>query len=79
LLTRHRNDDVNMTSVWVCSRNDLIANCSVLVAAGLVAVTRSPWPDIIVGLGITALFLKSGVGVLRGARRELSANSVSAG
>jgi Co/Zn/Cd efflux system component len=72
LLTRHRADDINMSSVWVCSRNDLIANTSVLAAAGLVALTRSPWPDIVVGLGITALFFKSGVGVLAGARRELA-------
>lgn len=72
LLTRHRSDDINMSSVWVCSRNDLIANTSVLAAAGLVALTKSHWPDLIVGLGITALFLKSGLGVLAGARRELA-------
>lgn len=72
LLTRHRSDDINMSSVWICSRNDLIANTSVLAAAGLVYVTHSPWPDFIVGLAITALFLKSGIGVLRSARKELA-------
>ena len=71
LLTRHRSDDVNMSSVWICSRNDLIANTSVLAAAGLVFLTNSQWPDFVVGLGITALFLKSGIGVLRKARQEL--------
>lgn len=72
LLTRHRSDDINMSSVWLCSRNDLIANTSVLLAAGLVFLTNSHWPDFVVGLGITFLFLKSGVGVLKSARRELS-------
>ena len=72
LLTRHRYDDVNMSSVWLCSRNDLIANSSVLIAAGVVAITNSPWPDIIVGAAITALFFRSGLGVLRNARKELS-------
>ncbi|NBX18006.1 MAG: cation transporter [Proteobacteria bacterium] len=72
LLTRHRSDDVNMSSVWICSRNDLIANTSVLAAAGLVFLTNSQWPDFVVGLGITALFLKSGIGVLRKARQELA-------
>ncbi len=72
LLTRHRAADINMSSVWVCSRNDLIANTLVLAAAGLVALTKSPWPDIIVGLGITVLFFKSGLSVLSGARRELA-------
>lgn len=72
LLTRFKNTDLNMSSVWLCSRNDLIANTSVLAAAGLVAITKSHWPDLIVGLGITALFLKSGLSVLGGARRELA-------
>lgn len=75
LLTRHKNDDVNMSSVWVCSRNDLIANTSVLAAAGVVVLTQSPWPDIIVGLGISLLFLKSGLGVLKQARQVMSHQS----
>ena len=33
LLSRHRSDDLNMRSTWLCSRNDIIANLSVLVAA----------------------------------------------
>ena len=74
LLTRHRNDDINMSSVWTCSRNDLIANTSMLAATGLVAWTHSPWPDIVVGLAITVLFFKSGMGVLNEARRELKIN-----
>lgn len=71
LLTRHRSDDINMSSVWICSRNDLIANTSMLAAAGMVALTHSHWPDFVVGLGITALFIKSGYGVLKSARQEL--------
>ena len=71
LLTRHRADDINMASAWVCSRNDLVANGGVLLAAGAVAVTASAWPDIVVGLMIAALFGSSAVKVIRGARREL--------
>ncbi|MGH8155764.1 MAG: hypothetical protein ACREP0_11120 [Rhodanobacteraceae bacterium] len=26
LLLRHRGDDLNMRSVWLCSRNDVIGN-----------------------------------------------------
>ena len=26
LLWRHRSDDINMQSVWLCSRNDIVAN-----------------------------------------------------
>jgi Co/Zn/Cd efflux system component len=39
LLTGFRRDDVNMQSVWLCSRNDIIGNAGVLVIAGLIAVT----------------------------------------
>lgn len=59
LLYSHRSDDLNMRSTWLCSRNDLLANGSVILAAGLVAVTDSLWPDVIVGLAIAALFLHS--------------------
>lgn len=64
-LMRHRNDDINMRSVWVCSRNDIIANCSVLLAAFAVAQTASFWPDLIVGLGLAILFAYSALGILR--------------
>lgn len=65
LLYRHRGDDLNMRSTWLCSRNDLFANSSVIIAAGLVALTNSLWPDIIVGLAIAALFLHSAWQVIR--------------
>ncbi len=73
LLWRHRSDDINMRSVWLCSRNDIIANVSVLVAAAGVWQTQSGWPDIVVGLALAALFLRSALSVLREARAELRA------
>lgn len=67
LLWRYRSQDLNMSSTFECSRNDVIANLSVLAAAGGVALLSSPWPDILVGSGIALLFLWSAVRVLRGA------------
>lgn len=75
LLWRHRADDINMHSVWLCSRNDIVANLSVLVAAVGVWLTGSGWPDILVGLAIAALFLRSALYVLSGAFTELRARS----
>jgi Co/Zn/Cd efflux system component len=69
-LWRHRSDDLNMRSAWLCSRNDVIANAGVLLAALGVAVTRTPWPDIAVGGGIAALFALSAVSVLRDVIRQ---------
>lgn len=70
LLWRHRADDLNMRSAWLCSRNDVMANGAVLVAAGVVALTGSAWPDILVGLTIAALFGSSAFDVIRGAARQ---------
>lgn len=71
LLWRHRTQDINMRSVWICSRNDIVANIGVVLAAGLVWATASAWPDILVGALICALFLRSAFTVSREARQEL--------
>ena len=65
LLWRHRSEDINMKSVWVCSRNDIIANTSVLFAAAGVWLTASSWPDILVGCALAGLFLRSSFYVLK--------------
>jgi Co/Zn/Cd efflux system component len=65
LLWRHRSDDINTKSVWLCSRNDIIANTSVLPAAGGVWFTASSWPDILVGPALACIFLRSSLYVLR--------------
>ena len=71
LLWRHRNEDVNMNSVWECSRNDIASNSSVFVAAGAVWFTGSGWPDTLVALGVTWLLLPSAIRVITSALREL--------
>ena len=73
LLIRHRNDNINMSSVWLCSRNDIIANTSVLLTAGLVFLTGSFVPDFILGLLLTVVFAQSAGKVLTQARAELHA------
>lgn len=65
LLLRHRNDNLNMRSTWLCSRNDVIANIGVLFAAGAVSITQSKYPDLIVGVAIALLVLKSAYHVLK--------------
>ena len=60
-----------MSSTWLCSRNDVIANVGVLVAAVAAYVLASRWPDIIVGCIIAGLFLRSSFDVLRDSVRAL--------
>ena len=71
LLWRHRQEDVNMSSVWECSRNDIATNLSVCVAAGAVWLTGSGWPDIVVASCLVVLLIKSAVRVLTSARKVL--------
>lgn len=73
LLWRHRHEDVNMSSVWECSRNDIASNLSVFVAAGAVWLTGSGWPDILVALGLVWLLIRSSIRVFSSAMVELRA------
>ena len=71
LLWRHRASDINLRSTWLCSRNDLVANSAVIMAAVLVARFQSVWPDVLVGVGIAGLFLWTAFSVLHDAVSEL--------
>lgn len=73
LLWKHRTDDINMSSVWECSRNDIASNCAVFVAAAAVWLTDTGWPDLIVGGALVVLFLRSAWRVTRSALGELRA------
>jgi Co/Zn/Cd efflux system component len=74
LLWRRRGDDINMRSAWICSRNDVLGNAAVLVAAGAVAATASPWPDVVIGLLVASVFGRSAVQVIRDASRAVAAS-----
>lgn len=73
LLWRFRSQDVNMASTFECSRNDVISNVGVLVAAGAVTLLSSPWPDIIIGSAMAVLFLRSSLRVMADAAPQLRA------
>lgn len=75
MLWRRRGDDINMRSAWLCSRNDVAGNAGVLVAAGAVALTGSPWPDIAIGLLVAAMFGHSAFRVIRDASRAVAVSS----
>ena len=75
LLMRHRSDDLNMRSTWVCSRNDVIANGGVLLAAAGVVITGTVWPDILIGLLIAGFFLSSAWDVIQTSLTELRMNA----
>jgi Co/Zn/Cd efflux system component len=71
LLWRHRHEDINMNSVWECSRNDIASNLSVFVAAGAIWITGEGWPDIVVATGLAFLLLRSAFRVISSALAEI--------
>ena len=71
LLWRHRHEDINMSSVFECSRNDIASNLSVILAAVGVWLFNSGLPDIIIAALLATLLLNSSARVIKGALSEL--------
>jgi Co/Zn/Cd efflux system component len=73
MLYRFRQGDANMRSVWICSRNDAIANIAVVAAAAGVFGTGTAWPDLVVASIMAGLGITGGWKIVRLALGELSA------
>jgi len=71
LLWAYRRGDANMRSAWICTRNDVLGNLAVLLAAAGVFGTGTGWPDIIVAAVMAALAIQGSVLVIRQASAEL--------
>jgi len=71
LLWQHRTGDANMRSAWICTRNDVLGNLAVLIAAAGVFGTGTGWPDVIVAAVMAMLALQGAGTVIRQARSEL--------
>jgi Co/Zn/Cd efflux system component len=72
ILWAYRSGDSNMRSVWLCSRNDLIGNCAVLLAALGVFGTGTAWPDLLVAAIMAALAVQGAIQIVLHAFGELS-------
>jgi Co/Zn/Cd efflux system component len=72
LLWAYRSSDANMRSAWVCTRNDVLGNLAVLLAAIGVFGTGTGWPDVIVAAVMAGLALQGAVVVIRQSQRELN-------
>ena len=60
-----------MRSAWICTRNDVLGNLAVLLAALGVFGTGTGWPDIVVAAIMAVLALQGSVTVVRHALAEL--------
>ncbi len=71
LLWAYRGGDANMRSAWICTRNDVLGNLAVLLAAAGVFGTGTGWPDIIVAAIMAGLALQGATLVIRQSLGEL--------
>ncbi|OFA07377.1 cation transporter [Duganella phyllosphaerae] len=74
-----RDGDANMRSVWLCTRNDMIGNVAVMLAALGVFGTGTAWPDIAVAAIMAVLGLTSAREVIGRARQELRSSETQNG
>jgi Co/Zn/Cd efflux system component len=72
ILSKHRDEDINMSSVWECSRNDMASNLAVLIAAFTVWATTSALPDIIIATALVVLLLRSSIRIITSAKQQLN-------
>jgi len=79
LLWAYRHGDANMRSAWICTRNDVLGNLAVLVAALGVFGTGTGWPDTIVAAIMAMLALQGATLVIRRASTELRFGKSAAG
>jgi Co/Zn/Cd efflux system component len=77
LLWAYRTGDANMRSAWICTRNDVLGNIAVLLAAAGVFGTGTGWPDVIVAAIMAALALQGAAVVARQAAEELRRTPMS--
>lgn len=70
-LVRFRGGDASMRAIWLSTRNDALLNILSIVAAVLIMITGSGWPDIVAGAIIASVNLWASIEVLRAASGEM--------
>lgn len=70
LIARHRDGEVHMRASWIFSKNDVLANLGTIAGGGLVYLSGSPLPDLVVGLAIALLVIRGGIHIVKDAAQE---------
>jgi Co/Zn/Cd efflux system component len=71
MLARFRDHGGSLTrAAFLSARNDVLANVAIIGAGAVTAVTGSPWPDLVTGLGIAAMNADAAHEVFEAARAE---------
>ena len=79
ILSKHRKGEVHMRASWIFSKNDVVANLGVIIAGVLVYTLGTRWPDLAIGLLITAVVMRGGLQILKDASAEAAGLRGSSG
>ena len=74
LIARHRDGGVHMRASWIFSKNDVIANIGVVASGGIVYLTGTRWPDLVIGLTIAYIVFRGALAIIEDARNEQRQN-----
>ena len=77
LIAKHRKGEVHMRASWIFSKNDVIANLGIIGGGVLVYLLDSRYPDIIIGLIISAIVIRGGFHIMADTDRERQALAAS--
>jgi Co/Zn/Cd efflux system component len=71
MLLRWREARGSLTrGAFLSARNDAIANVAIIAAAGVTTVYQSPWPDLVIGLGIFVMNIDAAREIWEAAHKE---------
>lgn len=68
LLVAHRQGEIHMRAMWICTNNDVLVNIAVIASGGLVLWLGSPLPDLVVGVFVSLFVLQNSIRIMREAR-----------
>lgn len=71
ILSRFKDGDANVRSVWLCSRNDALSNVAVIGAAFAVWLTNTAWPDLIAATFIAFVFVTGSFQIIKQSLSEM--------
>ena len=79
LISKHRQGEVHMRASWVFSKNDVIANLGIIIAAALVYMLGSSLPDLLIGMLIAFVVVRGGIYIVKDAHREKQSQAANLG
>ena len=65
VLFKHKGGGVHMKASWIFSTNDVIANMGVIAAGVFVYYTKSPYPDLVIGLIVAIIVMRGAISILK--------------